>query len=346
MNAPSRSPLYSVPSATGTIARLVCARMRAAGVPIGPVLQKAGLSVEQIDAPRRHIAVAAQIKLLQVGAEALGDDFLGFHLARDFELREVGLLYYVLSSASSFADVLDVAQRYTRIVNDGVEIEGNTDQKPVITLNYVNVDRQSDRHQIEFWIVAIVRLCRQLTDTRIAPLHLKVRHFRDATPPEVHAFFGCDMTFGADADEIILPGLVNRLPIVGADRHLHELLTGYAEDALAQSEPACADLRFPVERAIAPLLPHGKARAPTVARELGLSHRTMVRSLGEGGMTFSAILDQYRAKLAQACLTHSDLSIPQIAWLLGYGEVRGFRNAFKRWFGTTPEQFRIAGRAA
>jgi AraC-like DNA-binding protein len=320
--------------------------MDAAGIPTGPVLEKAGLSAAQLDDPEHPVAVAAQIKLLQAGAEALGDDFLGFHLARDFELREAGLLYYVLSSANSFAGVLEIAQRYTRIVNEGVEVSGRTDRSATITLNYVNVERQSDRHQIEFWMVAIVRMCRQLTDARIAPLELKVKHFRDATPSEMRAFLGCDMTFGADADEIILPEHVNRLPIVGADRHLHELLIGYAEEALADRNAAPCDPRFPVERAIAPLLPHGKARATTVARELGVSNRRLARSLAQGGATFSTTLDQYRAKLAEAYLTHGDLSISQIAWLLGYGEVSGFRRAFKRWFGVAPEQIRAADRPA
>jgi hypothetical protein len=38
-----------MPSATGGIARLVCARMRQSGIQLNPLLSKAGLTVEQID---------------------------------------------------------------------------------------------------------------------------------------------------------------------------------------------------------------------------------------------------------------------------------------------------------
>lgn len=342
MHAPETSPLDLVPRATGTIARLVCERLRAAGQPLEPLLQQAGLSLADIDDPDLVIKAAAQIKLLQLASELLNDDLLGFHLARDFDLREVGLLYYVLSSSSSFADAVKSAQRYTRIVNEGIEIRGRVDHAAIIGLNYLNVDRKSDRHQIEFWLAAIVRMCRQLTNTRIAPLRLKVRHFRETTPPEFRAFLGCDMAFGADVDEIVLPEHVNALPIDGADQHLHQLLVRYADDALAERTAESSDLRCRVERAITPLLPHGNAKASTVARELGLSDRTLARSLAATGVTFSGVLDQYRASLAKTYISHRDLSISQIAWLLGYRDVSALADAFKRWFGITPEQMRAS----
>ena len=151
---------------------------------------------------------------------------------------------------------------------------------------------------------------------------------------------GCEVTYGANVDEIVLPGLVNGLPIVGADRHLHELLVRYAEEALASRTPERTSLRSKVENAIGPLLPHGKAKASTVAKELGVSHRTLARSLAAEGQTFSEILDQNKADLAKSYLTHGDLSISQIAWLLGYREVSTFTHAFKRWYGITPTELR------
>jgi AraC-like DNA-binding protein len=306
------------------------------------LLQQVGLSLEDIDDPGLAVDAIAQIKLLQLASELLDDELLGFHLARDFDLREAGLLYYVLSSSSSFADAVKSAQRYTRIVHEGIQIKGRVDHAAIIALNYLNVDRRSDRHQIEFWLVAIVRMCRQLTGTRIAPQELRVRHFRETTPAEFRAFLGCDVTFGAGVDEIVLPEHVNALPIVGADRHLHQLLVSYAEDALAEQTAESSDLRCRVERAITPLLPRGNAKASTVARELGLSDRTLARSLAASGMTFSGVLDQYRASLAKTYIAHRDLSIAQIAWLLGYREVSAFADAFKRWFGIPPEHMRAS----
>ena len=90
---------HSMPSAGGGIARLVSARMRELGIQLVPLLSRAGLTIEQIDNRSARLKVRSQIKFLELSAAASQDEFLGFHLARDFDLREIGLLYYVLASS-------------------------------------------------------------------------------------------------------------------------------------------------------------------------------------------------------------------------------------------------------
>jgi AraC-like DNA-binding protein len=48
--------------------------------------------------------------------------------------------------------------------------------------------------------------------------------------------------------------------------------------------------------------------------------------------------------LANRYLLDKNLSISQIAWLLGYQEVSGFSHAFKRWSGKTPRAVRGGAR--
>jgi hypothetical protein len=38
-----------------------------------------------------------------------------------------------------------------------------------MALRYLGVSRHLDRHQVEFWMVALVRICRQLTGRRVQP---------------------------------------------------------------------------------------------------------------------------------------------------------------------------------
>jgi AraC-like DNA-binding protein len=336
------SPLHSVPSTAGAVARLVCAKLRSAGRGFGPILSEAGLKVEQIDDPKIRLIASSQVKLLEIAADELHDDLLGYHLAREFEPRAVGLLHYVLASSSNLANALGRAERYTRIVDEGISLKFNVEQTAVVALNYVDGERLLDRQHIEFWLFGIVRVCRIFTDTRLAPLRVKARHVRDPAPAEFRSFLGCDMDFGADANEIIFPRNVATLPFVNADEHLNRLLTEYAEDALAHRTPQKDHIRSRVEKMIAPLLPHGNARVSEVARELGLSPRTLSRLLSAEGLRFSAILEQFRLDLAKAYLNDPAFSISEIAWLLGYREVSAFTHAFRRWTGMTPRRSRAA----
>ena len=131
----------SIPSATGGIARLACARMRKAGKGMANVVSEAGLTVAELKEPSLRLEVRTQIKVLELAARELQDEFLGFHLARNFDLREIGLLYYVMASSNQLADALSNAERYCKINNEGVQLRFLSDRAAVIALDYVNVDR-------------------------------------------------------------------------------------------------------------------------------------------------------------------------------------------------------------
>jgi AraC-like DNA-binding protein len=135
------------------------------------------------------------------------------------------------------------------------------------------------------------------------------------------------------------------MPVVGADMYLNNLLTRYCDEALThRRNNRVATLRLQVENAIAPLLPHGKARAREIARRLGLSHRTLARRLADEGVSFSQVLHELRLDLARRYLQEA-LPISRIAWLLGYREVSAFTHAFKRWTGQSPKQSRQRAQA-
>src|SRR5262249_3530946 len=130
------------------------------------------------------------------------------------------------------------------------------------------------------------------------------------------------------------------LPVVSADPYLNRLLVTYCDEALARRPNNAGSFRSAVETAISQLLPHGKARADEIARRLGVSSRTLARRLLSEGVTYSSVLEDLRASLAERYLADESMSISQIAWLLGYQEVSAFTHAFKRRTGKTPRKAR------
>jgi hypothetical protein len=85
--------IKSIPSATGGIARLACARLDEIGKDPAVILAKVGLTREEARDPTIRLEVRTQIQLLELAAEAVQDEWLGFHLARSFDLREIGLWF-------------------------------------------------------------------------------------------------------------------------------------------------------------------------------------------------------------------------------------------------------------
>ena len=135
------------PSAVGTLSRLACARAVSAGIDVAPLMMKAGVTRKQIEDDSVRLAVKGQIEFVELVADALHDDFLGFHLARDYDLREIGLLYYVWNSSNLLGDTFRRAERYSSIINEAVSFHVRSDGKDVaLTTTYVGIKRLSDRH--------------------------------------------------------------------------------------------------------------------------------------------------------------------------------------------------------
>jgi AraC-like DNA-binding protein len=336
----SAAGLSSIPSATGGIARLACDRLRAAGIDLAPVIFGSGLTTEDIGDRKHRLDASAQIKLLEIAAEQLRDDYFGFHLARDFELGEIGLVYYVMASSELLAHALQNAERYCAVNNEGIGLLISSEQALTIGFRHTNIDRRSDRQHIEFWLATFIRICRTLTRSRVAPKQIKLRHFRPGLSSEVRSYLGCEVVFEADSDEILFTAPIGALPVVGADEHLNRLLLQYADEALSNRPLRRVSVRSHVEDEIAQLLPHGKANASEIAHRLGMSRRTLGRALSAENFTFSTVLETLRQALAKRYLREKELPISEIAWLLGYREIGSFTHAFARWTGTTPRDFR------
>lgn len=334
------------PTSTGGIARLAYAKLLSAGLPAEPLLRKAGLTLEVIRNPTIRIRVRDQIDFLNLASRVLKDEFLGFHLALHVEFRELGLLYYVLASSANLKDALERAARYSRLVNEGIVQELISRNHHGMSVRYVGVSRHLDRHQIEFWMVALVRICRKLTGLRIVPSRVRFVHVRENDFTGFGAIFGDNVEFGASADEIIFASNLEQIPVIGADPYLNRLLVKYCEEALVDRHIKVSSFRSGVENAIVPLLPHGKATVDEVARQLGVSRRTLARRLSLEGLSFSKLLEDLKLHLAKRYLDDGDLSVSQIAWLLGYREIGAFSRAFKRWTGMTPRDTRSLAAAA
>jgi AraC-like DNA-binding protein len=333
----------SIPTAQGGLSRLAIARLKSGGVPADPLLRRVGLTPEAIADPEERLSVRSQITLLDQAAVALKDDCLGFTMARDFDPRELGLLYYVMASSRTLGDALKRVARYSQITNEALVVRYREQNGLVISLGYSGVPRHSDRHQIEFCEFAVLRLCRVLTGRNLVPQHFWISHHRSGNNAEMARFVGAAVEFGATRDEFTLNANARELPLVHADPYLNSLLLKYCEAALVARRGNESQLRIRVENAISSFLPHGRVVVDDVARGLGMSKRTLARKLADEGLNFTDIFQQLRRDLAVRYLEDRKLHVSKIAWLLGFNNVSSFTHAYKRWTGKTPSQMRTTG---
>jgi AraC-like DNA-binding protein len=191
----------------------------------------------------------------------------------------------------------------------------------------------------EFIALAALRTLGGAANRDFFPSRIAFAHARSSELREVHRILRCPVEFSHPADSWVLPQSVMALPLVSRDSHLLEVLETHADHLLAQRQRA-SGLAGMVESQLLAALPSGRVRATAVARQLGLSSRSLTRGLAAEGTSFGKILDRLRNRLALRYLEDASISLQQIAWLLGYSELAAFSHAFKRWFGTSPRRSR------
>jgi len=81
-----------------------------------------------------------------------------------------------------------------------------------------------------------------------------------------------------------------------------------------------------------------------VASKLAMSSRNLRRKLGEKDVRFQDLLDDERRKLAEDYLLNSDMTIQQVSEHCGFNDSQNFTQAFRRWLGMSPMEFRNSRR--
>lgn len=148
-------------------------------------------------------------------------------------------------------------------------------------------------------------------------------------PVEFHQEAGADIVYTKSALDARFPG---------ADARLYELLRSHAE--AMRRNMGTADSLVTSIRAAAREMRFNNVTCAHVAREIGLSSRTLQRRLTETGKTFRGLIEGVRMEEALHLLGTSQLSLHEISDRLGYSEPSSFSHAVRSYWGATPRELR------
>ena len=307
------------------------------GHDVDALLAECGLSRRDLDDPDGRIACDLVGSLMARAQQKRFTPNLGLAMAQATPLGAYPLLDYLVLTSDTVGDGLAQLARYLRITDSPVSIELHQESDPV------RVETQTvSAFGYEFEAGLIVLHLREETDGRFAAAGISFQH----EPDDVAAFermVGCPVRIGASWNGIAIDRSAWQLPLRRRDPILRKFLESQA-DAILATMPARSGVAVDVRHALAPRIASGPIRMSVIARQLGMSERTLHRRLAEDGITYQELLEEVRRAAAGRYLDESALAIGEIAYLLGYSEPSAFHRAFKRWYATTPEAFRTRPR--
>jgi AraC-like DNA-binding protein len=246
-----------------------------------------------------------------------------------------------MMNCPTVGDALEKFFRYHSLMADLHEMRINQEGAYAsIRLETLQPGVQLHRHHSEAVLSIVVTVLRRLSENRVDPVEVRFAHPEPADVTEHKRIFRAPLLFRQPGNLIIIRKKDLELPIFLADPDLLEALERFAHDRVVElyGLDGWADR---VTQSIDKMLSRGERPGiESTAKGLAVSSRQLQSKLKAEGVTYQQLLDRIRQEMAIRYLRKPEVTICDIAFLLGFSEQSAFNHAFKRWTGKTPGEYR------
>lgn len=306
--------------------------------------QLAGISSEQIDDPDKRIPESRLLDLWRLIAERRPDDpDLGLEVGTQVDARHGGVLGYAIMNSKNAGRALRRFARFSRLLSTRLDVELEEGVDTWRLESRLPPPRPGFRPPSDEAEAGIVAVLRQITGRQIDPVEVSLPYARPLDLSGLRRVFRSELSFDASRAAMVFRAQDMALPVIRAETKLAEYLDRLAEQELAALPRADTYTRR-VGLTIWRNLSEGQPSLEAVARELGVSSRTLQRRLREENTSFGQVVDALRKQIAPTLLRDENLAVYEVAYLLGYSDASAFFRAFRRWHGRSPEAHRQLAR--
>ncbi|MEC0225625.1 AraC family transcriptional regulator ligand-binding domain-containing protein [Paenibacillus alba] len=311
--------------------------LRQLGIASHDVARKAGLPLTIISEPA--VNTAQYYAIWQAYSDLAGDIAQGMiKLATIYDVTKYPPTILATYHARDYRDALQRMVRYKqlcppdslRMIEDGEEC--------TIDLEWLITDQSYPPLLVGITLAFLLELGRRGTGQ-----YLAARTVEFSQPmgdvQVLESYFGCHIRTNADRNRLTLHRRDLDRPFLTYNEELLEILTPALDRTLQEHQDNCSVsdmVKWIMKRSFS----GGRPDVQTVAKELGMSDRTLQRRLTEESTSFNHLLTQARHEQALLYLADLSLDIKEVAFLIGYEDQNSFYRAFRAWEGDTPAKWR------
>lgn len=320
----------------GFLIRLAYQGMENMGIDAATVLNRIGMSFQQIQAKDLRTPHSAQRLFWEAITEVSNDPDIGLHLGEHLPVFRGQVIEYLFLSSPTFGDGLTRALNYQRLISDAVQATLQEDDHGTYLCNPGLTS--SIHHLLVAVVLGVMKFFKYITEDAFNAELICFDFPEPENIAEYQRVFGCELRFGEPETRMYFDEAVLATPSLHAEPELLKLHEQLASEYVAKLEKQ--DFVGQVNRIIGELLESGNANLETVAERLDIKPRALRTRLAEVDTNFNQLLADYRCNLAKRLLAKTEESIDEIVYLTGFSEPSTFYRAFKRWTDLTPIEYR------
>ncbi|MGJ4999078.1 AraC family transcriptional regulator [Bradyrhizobium sp. HKCCYLS3077] len=305
-------------------------------------LKGIGLRPEDVHSPDTRISLSQLMTAYRNAIRLSADPHIAYRIGETIHISAYGMYGYAILCSPDFRTAVDVTIRYHVLATPLASV-GLTEKDGLATWIFEpNAHTVDDsplyRFVMEKQMGVHISVMRDIMGTAFVPeaIHLTYAKATDfgINPGDV----GCEVRFSQTANRMIFKSEWLDSKAVLGNRTTFSHMVDMCNNLLAD-----LTVRAGVAGQIREILLRDIANPPSfeaVARRLGTNERSLRRALEKQGLSFRALRDELRGRLALEYLRGTALTNDDIAVALGFSDAAAFRRAFQRWTNKTPSEIR------
>lgn len=312
------------------------------GLTFDAMQRNTGLTRALLDDPKAEIEAMQEIALIRnLVTDLKHIPTLGIQAGGRYHLTTYGLWGYAVMSSPTLGSAVSMA---SRMLNLTFSLTSNVIERvgPLIHSTYHTEHLPPDVRQfiIDRDRAAVVTLQRDVLGHPL-PFQAILMRGPEPSPAMVAAYtalFGIRPLFGQQHDRNVFEASVMNEPLPQADPHTAQLCEQMCRDLMEKRHA-----RTGVAASVRDRLLRTPGHIPDmeeIATDLRITSRTLRRHLTAEGATFRGLLEEVRRTLTEELMASASLTHSEIAERLGYADVTTFIEAFRRWKGMAPSEYR------
>ena len=337
--------LQRVPNA---FVKAVLLQARSFGKDINTLVAEAGFEYNPLDVEAAESASVEQYSRLCLALfRSIGDESGGILSGVATPLGGTRLLAYSMINCRNLEQALLRAMEFNASCRERGEslvlheLKHDADGKTA-RLNYLSGDAAQRGLQgsalcsLAMWM----RFCAWLVDQ---PIDILAAGCASERPPKrsgLDHFFHCPIQFSQPCNWVEFSDSALQLPIKRDESELERFLKFAPYHVVIKPLVTEQGIAPRIRRLLGDDFRSELPGFDELARQLNMSERTLRRRLDREGTSYQRIKDTVRREAAIAYLANPEMTVGDVAELLGFSDPSAFHRSFKRWTGRSPGDYR------
>lgn len=309
-------------------------------IDIESILAKYNLTFSDINTPNAIMTASKYTELLLDVDVAVHKHDFWFCFAKQLGFATYGVLGQAMLSCKNLQQAIKLLVKYYQVLSCGSELSCH-DVDGFLSLNIYRQSAIESRDSI-IRSELLVSTIKDGMSILLPDQGENLRFEFDYKKPNHHGFYhqylNKNCIFSVKQSKILIPtDYLNRVSL-HANPVMLKILTKQLDQLLTDIQGP--KLIAAQVRTLIAAIPGSYPKIEKVAQKIGISPRTLSRRLNNNNTAFQHLVNEVKSQRASHYLKTTNLSIEEVATLIGFNDSANFRRAFTVWTGMTPSQFR------